>query len=64
MKEAILVTGGQGRFAKILKKNNKVLNLYFANKKECNILNIKSKYLFCGKSKAPFKFFFKNLNLD
>ena len=42
MKEAILVTGGQGRFAKILKKNNKVLNLYFANKKECNILNIKS----------------------
>jgi dTDP-4-dehydrorhamnose reductase len=42
MKETILVTGGQGRFAKILKKNNKVLNLYFANKKECNILNIKS----------------------
>ena len=42
MKETILVTGGQGRFAKILKKNNKVLNLYFANKNECNILNIKS----------------------
>ncbi len=42
MNKTILVTGGQGRFAKILKKNNKVLNLYFANKNECNILSIKS----------------------
>ena len=42
MKNLILVTGGQGRFAKVLKKNNKFLNLYFASKKECNILNIKS----------------------
>ena len=42
MKKLILVTGGDGRFAKVLKKNNKILNLYFASKKECNILNIKS----------------------
>ena len=42
MKNLILVTGGEGRFAKVLKKNNKFLNLYFASKKECNILNIKS----------------------
>ena len=42
MKNLILVTGGQGRFAKVLKKNNKFLNLYFASKKECNILNIES----------------------
>ena len=42
MKNLILVTGGQGRFAKALKKNNKSLKLYFATKKECNILNIKS----------------------
>ena len=42
MKNLILITGGQGRFAKVLKKNNKFLNLYFASKKECNILNIKS----------------------
>ena len=42
MKNLILVTGGQGRFAKVLKKNNKFLKLYFATKKECNILNIKS----------------------
>ena len=40
MKNLILVTGGQGRFAKVLKKNNKILKLYFATKKECNILNI------------------------
>ena len=42
MKKLILVTGGNGRFAKILKKNNKKLNLYLSTKKECNILNINS----------------------
>ena len=39
MSQLILVTGGEGRFAKILKKKNKSLNLYFAKKSECNILN-------------------------
>ena len=39
MKSKILVTGGGGRFAKVLSKYNRKLNLYFANKKECNILN-------------------------
>ena len=42
MKKIILVTGGQCIFSKILKKNNKHLNLYFSSKNECNILNIKS----------------------
>ena len=42
MKKLILVTGGDGRFAKVLKKNNKILNLYFASKKECNILEFNS----------------------
>ena len=42
MKKKILVTGGDGRFAKILKENNKELNLVFASRKECNILDIKS----------------------
>ena len=41
-KKLILVTGGEGRFSKILKKFNKNLNLYFASKKECNILNVGS----------------------
>ena len=38
----ILVTGGDGRFSKILKKENKSLKLIFASKKECDILRIKS----------------------
>ena len=41
-KKKILVTGGDGRFAKILKSKNSKLNLHFASKKECNILNKKS----------------------
>ena len=41
-KNLILVTGGKGRFAQILKEENKKLNLYFANKKECNILKMSS----------------------
>ena len=41
-KTKILVTGSDGRFAKILKKKNKDLNLFFLNKKQCNILSIKS----------------------
>ena len=40
MKDLILVTGGEGKFAKVLKSKNKILNFYFANKKECNILKI------------------------
>ena len=39
MKNKILVTGGGGRFAKVLAKHNQKLNLFFVNKKECNILN-------------------------
>ena len=42
MTKKIIVTGGEGRFAKILKKKNKKLNLIFLSKKQCNILNIKS----------------------
>ena len=42
MKNLILVTGGNGRFSKALKKHNQNLNIYFANKKECNILKFKS----------------------
>ena len=42
MKKKILVTGGNGRFAAILKEKNKKLNLVFKSKKQCNILSIKS----------------------
>lgn len=42
MQDKIIVTGGDGRFAKILKKKNKILNLKFLSKKKLNILSIKS----------------------
>ena len=42
MNKIILVTGGNGRFAKILKKKNYSLNLKFLNKKQLDILNTKS----------------------
>ena len=38
MKKKILVTGGDGRFSKILKQKNKSLRLFFATKKQCNII--------------------------
>tara|TARA_B100001250_G_C19685800_1_gene737990 strand:+ start:390 stop:1100 length:711 start_codon:yes stop_codon:yes gene_type:complete len=42
MRKKILVTGGDGRFAKVLKKNNKLLNIIFKSKNDCNILDLKS----------------------
>ena len=42
MKKKILVTGSDGKFAKVLKVKNKKLNLFFTSKKNCNILNINS----------------------
>ena len=42
MKPKILVTGGDGRFAKVLKRKNKYLNLVFKSKKQLDILNISS----------------------
>ncbi len=42
MKKKILVTGGDGVFASVFKKENKSLNLIFKSKKECDILKLKS----------------------
>ena len=42
MSSKILITGGDGRFAKILKKKNKKLNLIFRSKKDLNILKLNS----------------------
>jgi len=42
MDNKIIVTGGDGRFAKILKDKNKRLNLIFCSKKQLDILSIKS----------------------
>ena len=42
MNNKILVTGGDGRFAKVLKSKNKKLNLIFCSKKQLDILSLKS----------------------
>ena len=42
MKPKILVTGGDGRFAKTLKRKNKKLNLIFKSKDDLNILKVNS----------------------
>ena len=42
MLKKIVITGGDGRFAQVLKKNNKKLNILYPSKKELNILNINS----------------------
>ena len=42
MSPKILVTGGDGRFAKVLKRKNKYLDLVFKSKKQLDILNISS----------------------
>ena len=38
----IVITGGEGRFARTLEKINKNLNIFFPSKKELNILSLKS----------------------
>lgn len=73
MKPLILVTGGNGRFAKILKKKNKQLNLKFLSKKELDILNLdsiekcfvkfKPKIIFhCAGLSRPMKIHNENIN--
>ena len=56
MKKLILVTGGNGRFAKILKQKNKLLNLKFLSKNDLDILKSKSieKCIFKYKPKIIF----------
>ena len=49
--------------AKTLKKHNKILNLYFANRKECNILNLSSLEAIIKKIK-PKKSILTNLHVD
>ena len=53
MLKKIVITGGDGRFAQILKKDNNKLNILYPGKKELNILDINSinKYLKKNKPK-------------
>ncbi len=38
----IVITGGEGKFAQVLKKTNQKLKIFYPNKQELNILNIQS----------------------
>jgi len=53
MLKRIVITGGDGRFAQILKRDNKKLDILYPGKKELDILNLNSirKYLTKNKPK-------------
>ena len=59
MLKKIVITGGDGRFAQILKKDNNKLNILYPGKKELNVLDINSinKYLKKNKPKYLIHFY-------
>ena len=69
----IIVTGGNGRFAQVLKKENNKLNIFFPSKKIFNILDvdlmkkyiqkIKPKYIIhCAGLSRPMDLHIKDIN--
>ena len=54
MLKKIVITGGDGRFAQVLKKDNKKLNILYPSKKELNILNINSINRYLKKNKPKY----------
>ena len=56
MKKKIVITGGEGRFAQVLKRDNKKLDILYPSKKELNILNINSINKYLKKNKPKYWF--------
>ena len=54
MLKKIVITGGDGRFAKVLKKDNKKLNILYPSKKELDILDLNSIKKFLKKNKPQY----------
>jgi dTDP-4-dehydrorhamnose reductase len=54
MLKKIIITGGHGRFAQILKRDNKKLNILYPNKKELNILDVDSIKRYLKKNKPQY----------
>ena len=54
MLKKIVITGGHGRFAQILKRDNKKLNILYPNKKELNVLDINSIKRYLKKNKPQY----------
>ena len=53
-KKRIAITGGNGRFAKVLKNTNKSLKIYYPGKKELDVLKINSIQKFIKKYKINY----------
>ena len=54
LNKKIIVTGGNGRFAQVLKKENKKLKILFPSKKIFNILNVNSMKKYIRKIKPKY----------
>lgn len=54
LNKRIIVTGGNGRFAQVLKKENKKFNILFPSKKNFNILKINSMRKYIKKNKPKY----------
>ena len=54
MRKKIIITGGDGRFANVLKNSNLNLNIKFPNKKQLNILNLNSIQKYIKKNKPNY----------
>ena len=54
MLKKIVITGGDGRFAQILKNDNKKLDILYPSKKELNILNMNSINRYLKKNKPKY----------
>ena len=54
MLKKIVITGGEGRFAQILKRDNKKLNIIYPSKKDLNILNLNSIKKYLNKNKPQY----------
>ena len=54
MRKKIIITGGDGRFANVLKNSNLNLNIKFPNKKQLNILNLNSIKKYIKKNKPNY----------
>ena len=54
MRKKIIITGGDGRFASVLKNSNLNLNIKFPNKKQLNILNLNSIKKYIKKNKPNY----------
>ena len=54
MLKKIVITGGDGRFAQVLKKDNKKLNIFYPDKKELDILDLNSIKKYLKKNKPQY----------